>query len=88
VAVHTPGHTPGHLALFLERSGILITGDAINVVEGKLTGANPLHTHDAKAAVASLAKLSRFDVRGAISYHGGYLAGDLNPVIAELALAA
>lgn len=27
--VHTPGHTPGHIALLHEASGVLITGDAI-----------------------------------------------------------
>ena len=28
-AVHTPGHTPGHVALFRPRDRVLITGDAI-----------------------------------------------------------
>ena len=27
--VHTPGHSPGHVSLLLEDSGILITGDAL-----------------------------------------------------------
>jgi len=27
--VHTPGHTPGHVSLLHERSGVLITGDAL-----------------------------------------------------------
>ena len=27
--VHTPGHTPGHVSLLHEESGVLITGDAI-----------------------------------------------------------
>ncbi len=27
--VHTPGHTPGHVSLLHEASGVLITGDAI-----------------------------------------------------------
>jgi glyoxylase-like metal-dependent hydrolase (beta-lactamase superfamily II) len=27
--VHTPGHTPGHVSLLHEQSGVLITGDAI-----------------------------------------------------------
>ena len=27
--VHTPGHTPGHISLVHERSGVLITGDAL-----------------------------------------------------------
>ena len=27
--VHTPGHTPGHISLLHERTGVLITGDAL-----------------------------------------------------------
>ena len=27
--IHTPGHTPGHVSLLHEESGVLITGDAI-----------------------------------------------------------
>jgi glyoxylase-like metal-dependent hydrolase (beta-lactamase superfamily II) len=27
--LHTPGHTPGHISLVHERSGVLITGDAL-----------------------------------------------------------
>ena len=32
--VHTPGHTPGHVSLLHEGSGVLITGDAIFNVRG------------------------------------------------------
>jgi glyoxylase-like metal-dependent hydrolase (beta-lactamase superfamily II) len=32
--LHTPGHTPGHLALLHEPSGVLITGDSIWNVRG------------------------------------------------------
>jgi glyoxylase-like metal-dependent hydrolase (beta-lactamase superfamily II) len=31
--VHTPGHTEGHIALFRERDGILIPGDAFTTVK-------------------------------------------------------
>ncbi len=32
--VHTPGHTPGHVSLLHEPSGVLITGDALFNVRG------------------------------------------------------
>lgn len=32
--IHTPGHTPGHVALLHESSGVLITGDAVMNVRG------------------------------------------------------
>src|SRR5207248_825911 len=36
-AVHAPGHTPGTSALFLERQGVLLTGDSL-VTRTSLTG--------------------------------------------------
>lgn len=36
-ALHTPGHTPGHLSLLVERDGLLITGDALFNVWGLRT---------------------------------------------------
>ena len=33
--IHTPGHTEGHIALFRERDGMLIAGDALAVAEQK-----------------------------------------------------
>lgn len=32
--VHTPGHTPGHISLLHERSGVLVVGDALMNVRG------------------------------------------------------
>lgn len=32
--VHTPGHTPGHVSLLHENSGVLITGDAVFNMRG------------------------------------------------------
>jgi glyoxylase-like metal-dependent hydrolase (beta-lactamase superfamily II) len=35
--VHTPGHTPGHISLLHEDSGVLITGDAIFNMNSRLS---------------------------------------------------
>lgn len=84
VAIHVPGHTPGHVALYLEDLRTLITGDALNVVDGVLSGPNPGYSHDLEQAYASLEKLAKFDIRAVVSYHGGYLEGDINGRIAQL----
>src|SRR5215213_750842 len=39
--IFTPGHTPGHLSLYLERSKILVAGDALTAEGGHLNGPNP-----------------------------------------------
>lgn len=35
--LHTPGHTPGHCSFLLERSGVLITGDALFNFRNKIS---------------------------------------------------
>jgi len=84
VVVHTPGHTPGHACYYLEKSRILVVGDALNAVEGELSGPNPIHTHDLDLALRSLERLGRYPVRGVACYHGGYVEGDPQERIAQL----
>jgi len=72
--IHTPGHTPGHISLLLSGSNIAVCGDAANINEGELVGANPGMTHDMGAAAESFKKLADLDVAGYVCYHTGYLA--------------
>lgn len=71
--VHTPGHTPGHIALYLMESRVMVCGDAANIENGTLTGSNPIYTHDMKQADESLEKIKSYNVSGYITYHSGFL---------------
>jgi len=82
--IFTPGHTPGHICLYLKKYKTLVTGDALNVVEGKLCGPNPNFTYNMEEAVTSLKKLSKYDIETVICYHGGMYRGDVNQRIKEL----
>lgn len=75
--IHTPGHTPGHICLYIPEEGLLIAGDALNVANGKLTGASPQHTQDMDQAYESIAKLVLLDLKQVICYHGGLVVGDI-----------
>lgn len=83
--VYTPGHTPGHTCLYLKKYKTLVTGDALNVFDGKLTGPNPVFTFDMKQATESLKKLSKYDIQTVICYHGGVFTDSPNERIAEIA---
>ncbi|MCL2775900.1 MAG: MBL fold metallo-hydrolase [Oscillospiraceae bacterium] len=71
--VYTPGHTPGHMCLYLRESRIMVGGDALNIKDGQMTGPNPQHTYDMELGRKSLEKSKTFDISGLVSYHCGYL---------------
>lgn len=74
--IHTPGHTPGHICLYVKRDKTLIAGDALNIENGSLTGPNPVFTQDLALANESAAKLSGYDISTMLTYHGGRYDGD------------
>ncbi|MDR1705909.1 MAG: MBL fold metallo-hydrolase [Clostridiales bacterium] len=72
-AVHVPGHTPGHICLYLRNSGIMVGGDALNIDGGKLVGPNPVYTYDQAQGAASLEKIKGYNPKMAVAYHGGLI---------------
>lgn len=76
VAVATPGHTLGHMSVYLPDSKILITGDALTAADGVLNGPMERATPDMVAAKASVKKLAELDVEKIVAYHGGLVDKD------------
>ncbi len=70
----TPGHTPGHISLLMEKDKIVITGDAIAVEDGKAVIANPQFTLDIDQATKSMERLLALNAKAYYCYHGGLLA--------------
>ncbi|MDB5044480.1 MAG: fold metallo-hydrolase [Deinococcus sp.] len=69
--VYTPGHTVGHLSLFVEADGVVISGDALGSADGTLTLPWPQGTADMPEAVRSIGKLAQLPTRAVLAYHGG-----------------
>ncbi len=70
--VHTPGHTPGSIAVFDTETGLLVAGDTINGDgTGGLLGPNERFTADMPAANASVAKMAALAPTTAAFGHGG-----------------
>lgn len=86
IVVHTPGHTPGHICLYHKASKTLIAGDAMNIINGQLTGPNKqlLNEEEAEQAINSLEKLEKYDIKNVICYHGGLFNDNPNQKIKEL----
>lgn len=87
--VATPGHTVGHMCLYLERSRTVIAGDALIAEDGRLQGPSANATADMPTAVRSVARLAELDVDAIVCYHGGVVSddagGQLRRVAEELA---
>ncbi len=69
--VATPGHTPGHISLFMEKDSIVVTGDAIALEDNQPVVANPQFTLDPEQAEQSLEKLLSMKAASYYCYHGG-----------------
>src|SRR3712207_6231154 len=76
--ISTPGHTPGHISLYLERSKVLIAGDALRAERGSLNGPNPSMTLEMRTALQSIRKLADLEVEIIVCYHGGVVSEDAN----------
>ncbi|MFB6155246.1 MAG: MBL fold metallo-hydrolase [Haloferacaceae archaeon] len=79
--VETPGHSPGHLSLYLPHSKLLLAGDALTAPDG-LAGPNERFTPDLVEATRSVGKLASLAVDGVLCYHGGFVEADTDDVVA------
>ncbi|GGM96748.1 glyoxylase-like metal-dependent hydrolase (beta-lactamase superfamily II) [Actinoplanes campanulatus] len=75
-ALHTPGHTRGHVSYLLDRSGgILFAGDAAASRRGQVTGPPGAVTADPARAGQSLARLAELEFDHAVFGHGRAVSG-------------
>ena len=84
VAVHTPGHMPGHLAVYVSEPQAMITGDAMSMDDGIPAMANPKFTLDMAEARRSIEKMMKYDIKTLICYHGGAFEGDVHAAMQKV----
>lgn len=83
--IFTPGHTPGHISLYLNKYKILIAGDAMVAADGVLYGPREQVTPDMESALKSLKKFTQYDIETVVCYHGGIVNEKVNERLKELA---
>lgn len=76
--VQTPGHTAGHISLYIQSINSAITGDAA-VKEGEeLVVANPKYSMNLEEAEHSLKKIKDLNADKYYCFHGGLLENNSN----------
>lgn len=83
--IHTPGHTPGHISLYVPSEALLIAGDALRVENGQLIGPGKQRTLDIAQAMASVRKLAALKIDKILCYHGGLFGRDAGQRLREIA---
>ncbi|HEV8361194.1 MAG TPA: MBL fold metallo-hydrolase [Candidatus Thermoplasmatota archaeon] len=90
--IHTPGHTPGSIALLDEERSLLLAGDSFNTDPGSgpivTNGVGPMsddYNSDPAEHRASVKKLAAFDFEVAILGHGEAVTKGASTKVKELA---
>lgn len=75
-AIHTPGHTAGHVSyLWPRHGGVLFVGDAAGHMFGRLGAPIGMFTEDMDRARESIRKIAALEFDSACFGHGGVLKG-------------
>lgn len=82
--IHTPGHTPGHLAFWVESQGVLLAGDAI-VTWPKVAGGWGSFTLNKQEQRESLQRLAGYAPEKVGVGHGGAIVNKTADVVKRLA---
>jgi glyoxylase-like metal-dependent hydrolase (beta-lactamase superfamily II) len=87
LVLDTPGHTPGHISLLDEAASLVLIGDLVGSVDGKLLFGPPAFTADAARSRASLRRVAGLGVERLVFSHGAEVS-DPNGAVQELLRAA
>jgi hydroxyacylglutathione hydrolase len=87
--VHTPGHTPGSIALYDQGKKLVFVGDTIGYSKGKVEGPPKQFTPDMEQAMKSVEKISNLDFEVMLSGHGEPLkSSNASQKVKELTMAS
>jgi glyoxylase-like metal-dependent hydrolase (beta-lactamase superfamily II) len=76
VLYHTPGHTPGHVALYQAERKLLFSGDLFLGQGAGLVLTVPEYTHHTPTAQISARRMAQLSVDSVLTYHGGPVLRD------------
>ena len=71
--VHSPGHTAGHLCLYLPALSLLIAGDLMRLEDGAIRESPSGYAADAAQSLESARRVAGLGFEAFVGYHGGYV---------------
>ena len=80
---HTPGHTPGSIALLDAEKKVLFVGDTLRFDGGKVGGAPRHFTWDEQKEKASIGRIAGLDFDVMLPGHGEFLAFDASKKVRD-----
>jgi glyoxylase-like metal-dependent hydrolase (beta-lactamase superfamily II) len=81
--LHTPGHTAGHLVLYLPAVSLLIAGDLMRYQEGVIKESPPDFALDPAEALASARSVANLAFERFVGYHGGYALSGAKTLLSD-----
>jgi glyoxylase-like metal-dependent hydrolase (beta-lactamase superfamily II) len=81
--IHTPGHTPGSIALLDAQRKALFVGDTLRFDGSKVTGAPEHFTWDEDKVEESIQKIVMLDFEVMLPGHGEFLKGNASGAVKE-----
>lgn len=79
--IYTPGHTEGHISLYIKENKTFIAGDALALIDNQLVIPYPEFAYDADKAKESIKNLFAYEIEEFICYHGGLYKGNWKDVL-------
>lgn len=81
--LHSPGHTAGHLCLYLPALSLLIAGDLLRLEEGVIHESPTGFAADAEKSLASARHIATLGFDAFIGYHGGCVASGARELLSD-----
>jgi glyoxylase-like metal-dependent hydrolase (beta-lactamase superfamily II) len=82
--IYTPGHTSGHISLYIPSLQTVIANDALVIENGEFNIANPQFCLDLKNAIQSVEKIKNLNPKKIICYHGGMMEEQVDNKLQQL----
>lgn len=81
--LHSPGHTAGHLSLYVPALSLLVAGDLLRLEDGVIRESPTGFAADADQALDSARQITTLGFESFIGYHGGHVVSGARKLLSE-----